>query len=302
MEKVIVTGGSGFVGGCLVPKLISENYDVVMLSRKDTDEIDKKVCMLNVDLSDDESVNRCMSYVPAADAFVHLAADVSVPGNVNTIGNNIKGMQSAMKIAARAGVKKFIYISSIPVIGEIKYIPIDERHPVNPQTSYHWSKYLCEVMLEHNKETIGSTMVLRLPSPIGVGMNDNTFMSMLIDRFIKNKDVEIYGNGNRIQNYMDVRDISDAIIKAIRSHETGKILVAGEKSISNYELALLIKRITNSSSKVITGLHEDCEESNKWIINTTHAYEILRFKPQYSIEDSILWIVGEKYEKYGKTF
>lgn len=296
MEKVIVTGGSGFVGRYFVSRLITEKYSVVMLSRKDVDGIDKNVCLINVDLSDDVSVNNCLSHIPKADVFVHLAADISVPGDTNTIGNNIKGMQSAMRIASHAGVKRFIYISSIPVIGDIKYTPIDEKHPVNPQTSYHWSKYLCEIMLEHNNEAIGSTVVLRLPSPVGVGMNDNTFLSILIDRFIKDKDVEIYGNGDRVQNYIDVRDVSDAIIKAIRSKNTGKFLVAGMKSVSNYDLALIVKKITNSSSKVITGLHEDCEESNKWIIDTTQAYEMLGFKPQYSIEDSILWIVGENYE------
>lgn len=296
MEKVIVTGGSGFVGRHLVSRLISENYDVVMLSRGSTDEINKKVCLINVDLSDDVSVNNSLPHIHAADVFIHLAADVSVPGDASTIGNNIKGMQSAMKIASYAGAKQFIFISSIPVIGEIKYTPIDEEHPVNPQTSYHWSKYLCEIMLEHNKEALGNTIVLRVPSPIGVGMGDNTFLPMLIDRFTKNKNVEIYGKGERVQNYMDVRDVSDAIIKAIRTKETGRFLVAGKRSVSNYDLALIVKRITNSSSKVITGLHEDCEESNKWIIDTTQANEMLGFKPKYSIEDSILWIVGKKYE------
>ena len=296
MKHIILTGANGFVGRYVLKRLYDEGYSIMTITRQSFCCEVENIRHIYVDLFQDESVNDCLPLINQADVLVHLAADTCVPGDGNTIGNNIKIMQSVLEIAMAAKVKQFIYLSSIPVIGNIKYLPIDENHPVCPKTSYHWSKFLCEKMLEQYKEKFQSTTVIRIPSPIGVGMKRNVFLSVLVDRFKNNEDVEIYGKGARVQNYIDVRDISGAILKAIESEPNGVFLVGGERAISNLELARLIKRISGSASKIHTGIYEDSEESDKWIISCDKANRIFGYTATYHIEDTINWIIGENDE------
>ena len=147
-------------------------------------------------------------------------------------------------------------------------------------------------MLDKYHEFFNSSVVIRIPSPIGVGMRKNVFLSILINKMFKNEDVEIYGDGSRIQSYIDVRDISIAIIKAIESESNGLFLIAGKKAISNMQLAELCKNILKSKSKILTNIHEDLNESERWIISYKKAEKTFGYQPSLDIEDTIRWIVG----------
>lgn len=84
-------------------------------------------------------------------------------------------------------------------------------------------------------------VILRIPSPIGVGMNPTNFLSVLFDKCLSNQDIELFGQGLRIQNYIDVRDVAEAINQVIEYPNSDLFLIAGSKSISNKDLAFCVK-------------------------------------------------------------
>ena len=292
MEHIIVTGANGFIGRYVTDGFLNAGYSVFAIDCCSHGWQSDSVEQIITKISSGASVKDCIEKIKSADVIVHLAADITVPGDAMTVGNNIDGMFAALEIARQTNVKQFILLSSIPVIGEIQYTPIDELHPILPKTPYHWSKYLCEQMLDKYHDVFHSSAVIRIPSPVGLGMRNNVFLSILINRMLKNEDVEIYGAGSRIQSYIDVRDISIAIIKAIESESNGLFLIAGKKAISNMQLAELCKNILKSKSKILTNIHEDLNESERWIISYKKAEKIFGYQPSLDIEDTIRWIVG----------
>ena len=242
-------------------------------------------------LYEDDVSEKCQKILGHIVVMIHLAADISVPGNSTTIGNNIVGMSTSLEIAKQTFTEHFIYLSSIPVIGAIRYTPIDENHTVMPKTPYHWSKYLCERMLEQYQSYFKTT-ILRIPSPIGVGMRQNTFLSMVLSKMLAGSDVEVFGKGTRIQNYIDVRDIARCFMRVIETQAEGLYLISGNESISNIQLAQMCKDILHSESSILTDLCDDPEESFKWIISSSKAKECLDFQPKYSLTESIQWILA----------
>ncbi len=288
MTKVIVTGSSGFIGRYVTTRLLETGYAVISIDCQDNKQ-DNSIVHITSKLSDCSSVDKCVAEIKQADVMVHLAADISVPGDAATIGNNVGCMLSALIIAEKCNVKHFIYLSSIPVIGEIKYTPIDELHPVHPKTPYHWSKYICEQMLNSYGDIFETITIIRIPSPIGVGMRNNVFLSVLINKMLKNENVDIYGTGSRIQNYIDVRDVAEAILQVVQMKSQGLYLIAGKESISNLALADLCKSILGKYVQIQCGRYPDPEESEKWIISYYEAQKTFGYQP-YGIEDTIRWI------------
>ncbi len=287
MERVIVTGANGFIGKKVTERLLDISRNLFSIDRRGYAQDTKNVVQIVADLSMGNAIDVCSEKIKHADVMVHLAADISVPGDASTIGNNIAGMRSALEIARKTGVRHFIFLSSIPIIGDILYTPIDENHRVMPKTLYHWSKYLCEQMLDKYRGLFETTAIIRIPSPIGVGMRSGVYLSVLLSRMRNNEDVEIYGHGTRMQNYIDVRDVAQAILNMIETKSDGLYLIAGEKSISNLQLAKMCKEIIGSGSSIRIGVHEDLEEAEQWIISYDKAAKSFGYRPSYSLEESI---------------
>lgn len=291
MERVVVTGAGGFIGGYVVKKLIDEGYFVVAIDRGET--IRSKTNVQNVisDLSSCTDVELLAKTVGEVSVFVHLAADITVPGDEKTVENNTESMVAAIKLAEKVRAKHFVFLSSIPVIGEIRQTPILENHPVNPKTPYHWSKLFGERILESGLSSIRSYTIVRIPSPIGIGMRSNVFVSVIIRKMLANETVEVFGNGERIQSYIDVRDLAEAIRQIVEKRPQGLFLIAGIPGISNREMVELCKKITGSKTEIICGLHEDKEEYQKWIVSCKKANDTFGFSPKYSAEETLRWIV-----------
>ncbi len=289
-NRIIISGATGFVGRYTLERFLKRNYNVFAISRSETECRKDGVNWIVGDLSEQKNIPLIANQIERASSMIHLAADISVPGDSGTMANNIGGTYTSLEIARMAGVKHFIYLSSIPVIGKAVSTPIDESHPVFPQTPYHWSKYLGEKMVEQYRECFDTICILRIPSPIGVGMRKNVFLCSVMKKLINNEDVEVYGTGKRKQNYLDVRDIADAIVQVAEKEIDGMYLLGGEQSISNKELVELCREITGSKSKISYNIHPDAQENDCWIISYDKAREDFDFSPRYGFPESCRWI------------
>ena len=141
MEKVLVTGGAGFIGSSLVRILLKNGYDVVVLDNFNIGSLDylpksDKLTVIPGDVRDYEIVKTIMKNTPIV---VHLAAQAFIPLGYQlpfyVADININGSFTVFKAALETNVKKLIHVSSGEVYGNAEYLPIDENHPLNPTKS-----------------------------------------------------------------------------------------------------------------------------------------------------------------------
>lgn len=296
MDKIIVTGANGFIGHYVADQLLEAGFHVIGVDRRISPIQKENYVSMSIDICQKKEVEMMFKETSEIFGIIHLAADIDMQGSEKTIQTNCTGTYHLAQCAVKNHLKCFINMSSVPVIGTPIELPITEDHPVNPNTLYHITKFAGEKIIETICADHMRVLNFRISSPVGVNMNRKNFLSVLLDKCTKNEEIEIFGRGLREQNYIDVRDIAQAILCGIKGNTSGLYLIAGNKEIANIHLAELCKKVTHSKSQIIFGNREDSEESNCWKISIEKARRELQFIPRYSIEDTILWIYNRMKE------
>lgn len=294
-ESVLVTGASGFIGRYVVDALLMHGYKVTVLTHKGFLRPGCNVAAIRADICEEDMIQTVSRQINRCDVIVHLAADLNILGSDQTILTNCLGTYHLLRLAKAVRAKKFIYMSSMPVIGTPKHIPVTEDHPVKPETLYHITKYAGEQMALREASAEMKAMAFRISSPIGVGMSERNFLSFLLRKCEKNETIELYGEGSRIQNYIDVRDVALAVLNGIFAGDSGVYLIAGKKGITNRDLAFMCRQATGANAEIVWGKKEDPEEKCRWIVSGQKAFEAFGFCPKHDLEETIRWIVdGQK--------
>lgn len=286
--RIVITGVNGFVGSYICNMLrTNKEYEVIGIGRGEK-RIDIECQYINIDISCEEFLEKVSTIIGRADVIIHAAACIDKDDfNLQLINANCIGTMNVAKLAQVIECRKVIYISSIPVIGIPKILPITEEHNTTPLTMYHATKLMGETTIMLLKKYNILPICLRIPSPIGNGMKENTIFSVFLKKMSNNEDVILYGQGKRTQNYVDIRDICEAIRLSIIQKREGIYNIAAEKSYSNVELAYIMKEQLNAKSNIKFNGLEDVEENLRWEISIDKAKEELGYYPQYDIKDTI---------------
>lgn len=292
--RLLVTGANGFIGKHLIEYLrnIPEYTVTAVVGSSGTECLMQKesnVTYIKSDIAQESFVSTLFRQIEPCDVIIHLAACISGKNESELIGVNVTGTVHIAKLAALWEAKKVVYISSIPVIGHPMIHPVDEMHPLHPETLYHITKLTGEQILRVCCGQQAEVVSLRIPSPIGMGMNEKNFLSMLIEKCKNEDDIVLFGTGGRKQNYIDVRDVCRAIVQAVEKSADG-IFCIGNTCVSNVELAKYCVELSGSRSKIVFE-GTDAEEKDVWDISTDKAKQYLDYEPLYSIADTIGWIL-----------
>ena len=285
--RILVTGTSGHVGGVIASHLISLGWDVVGLDIKPA-AIQGLNRHVQADISSTSFLETILTEISPCEGIVHAAAVIEKDTYAPAVSlANCFGTQQMLKLAEQWQCAGFIFLSSVPVIGQPRQHPVTEEHPTDPPTAYHASKLFGEhlVRIVNQRKAIGA--ILRLTSPVGPQMQDNRIFPVFIRHAMDNKPIQLAGSGSREQNYVDARDIAHAVELCLMKKATGLYNIAGRKSISNIDLAQTCIRVLKSSSKVEFSGKPDTEEGIIWDISFTKASHAFGFHPAYSIEESI---------------
>ena len=278
--RVIITGGAGHVGGTIRRHLATLGWETANVSREGT---------IRADLAAPDFAERVAAAVPQCDAIVHCAATMAkslTDGSISQI--NGAGTQAVIRTAALTGAARLIFISSVPVIGQPRRLPVDEEHLTNPLTAYHASKLFGEHLVRLAAGPQLRTASLRLTSPIGPGTLPGRIFSEFVRRAQRGEPLILAGHGERRQNYVDVRDIAQAVGQCLQSEAAGVINIAGAASVSNLELAQRCIHVLGSSSQVSFSGTADPEEHTAWEVSIEKARRLFGYQPAFSLEDSIL--------------
>ena len=227
--RVLVTGGSGYVGSYIVQALIKLGHEVISLSRRPQPLAMKS---LEMDLGSMPSISPICDSIERCDAIVHAAAAISRENwRKELIQVNCNGTQTLVHLAAHWKISRFIYISGVSVIGIPKITPIDECHPVKPESVYLATKAFGEYLTNILHETTGiPALSLRLTSPVGPLAPKNRIFSTFVSNALRGEPLKLIGQGTRLQNYVDVRDVANLISKSLDCIVSGVVNVGGEKA------------------------------------------------------------------------
>jgi UDP-glucose 4-epimerase len=286
--RVLVTGASGHVGGAIAQHLLASGHEVVGLSRRLTKESRLLSSALAADVGRDGLAETLVSQQPRCDAIVHAAAALDKEPFAPAISvTNGVGTQQILHLAQLWQVERFVFISGVTVIGRPRRLPITERHPTAPLTAYHASKLYGEHLTAVAAGGGLPAVSLRLTAPVGPGMPGDRILSVFVRRALGGEPLELAGQGTRMQDYVDVRDVARATEAALGRRVTGVLNIGSGRCVSNLELAQQCVSVTGSGSEVRLSGTEDREEGTRWEVSLARARKAIDYAPGESLESSI---------------
>jgi nucleoside-diphosphate-sugar epimerase len=248
MDRCLVTGGTGFTGGNLVPKLIQEGNEVKVLVRKTSnlktiDGLDVEICY--GDLTEKKSVSESIKNV---DKVYHLAAayrEAKLPDKVYW-KVNVDGTRNILEAALNEGVDRFIHCSTCGVHGHVQNPPADELAPFNPGDVYQESKIEGEKIARDYYEKEG--LPVTIFRPVGIyGPGDKRFLKFF--RLIKSGKFLMVGKGDVYYHMTYITDLIDGILLcANKNRAIGETyILAGEEYTTLRELVDIIAEVLGVS-------------------------------------------------------
>lgn len=285
--RVLLTGASGFVGQVARRILIAANHEVVSVVRSSEQKAHFAPAIL-AELGDESFADNVLAAMPSCDAVVHAAADIySEPFDARLIQVNCLGTQQVCFVAKQLNAKMLVYISSAPVIGKPLTNLIAEEHVTNPRSAYHATKLFGEHIAAATAHSEMNVASLRLTSPVGAGMPAGRIFSAFVSRAMNAEPLMLIGKGGRVQNYVDVRDVGNAILGCLQHRANGVYQIGGGRSISNFDLAKLCIHALGSNSEIEFIPKPDPAEKEVWTISIERAKSAFDYKPAFDLESSI---------------
>jgi len=259
-EKVLVTGGAGFIGSNLAEELIKKGAKVSILDnlitgfRENLDEINGDFDFIEGDLNDDDKLNIALEGV---DTVFHQAALPSVPRSVEnpleTHNACVNGTFNLLLKSKEKNVRRLIYAASSSAYGDQETLPKIETMIPKPLSPYAAAKLMGEYYCQVFSRVYGlETLCLRYFNVFGPRQNPSSMYSGVISRFIDSlmtgKSPVIYGDGEQSRDFTFIANVVDANIKAAQTKTgIGEILnVANGERISLNELLEVLKKITGN--------------------------------------------------------
>ena len=250
-NKVLVTGGLGFIGSHIVDEVIEDN-EVIIIDNKSTGKIEnlknpnhENLTLIEKDLNE-VNLDKVLINV---DYVFHLAAMASVPLSIdNPIKSTNDNLNATIKLlnACRANkVKKIIFSSSSSVYGDNTNIPLKETEYPLPKSPYAASKASCELYLKTYHEAYGLNYVsLRYFNVFGPKQDKNSQYAAVIPNFIsallEGEKPIIYGDGEQTRDFIYVKDVVKANIKSCECDYNGIVNVASGRKMTINELYRII--------------------------------------------------------------
>ena len=235
--KVLLTGGTGFVGKNLISHLSSKQISVDNLNR----EILKNDKKLDKFLKGKKSTMK-QNY----DVLIHLAAELD-DSSKQLIPVNVSLTKKLLDLCVKNKINQFIFASSHLVYGKTNYLLIDEEHPKKPITNYGKSKLHAEnICRSYSKDFDLQVTILRISSVFGFCQNEKYIISrMFKDTLSKNIILHKYSNGYQLMDLIHVDDVSKAIFKACKSKRSGIYNLSLGVGITAFDLAKIISKFVN---------------------------------------------------------
>ncbi len=314
-EKVLVTGGAGFIGSHIVDRLIEDGFQVVVVdnfSSGKEENLNSSAIVEEGDIREREFLDRVFNR-HNIDYIIHQAAQIDVRKSVSDpvydASINIIGLLNLLELARVHKVKRFVFASSGGVVyGEPKELPVSEVYPKGPLSPYGVSKLSSEYYLFYYHKTFGLPYVaLRYGNVYGPRQDPHGeagVIAIFIGRILENKDLTVFGTGEQIRDYVFVSDVAKVNRMAINLDLRGDSIddfafnIGTGVGTSVNELIAYFKEFTGYSKESIYAPPRK-GELNKIILNSKKAMKTfgISWTPMLAgLKTTYEWF-KEKYER-----
>jgi len=320
-EKILVTGGAGFIGSHLCELLVHNGHHVVAIDDLSTGRLDNIQHLLPIPsfqfvretITNSQVLDRLTS---EADILIHLAAVVGVKliveDPVNTIATNIMGTEAVLTTANRYQCKVML-ASTSEVYGKGYKVPFNEDDDcvIGPTSHSRWS-YATSKAID---EFLGLAYYHQFGLPVVVMRFFNTVgprqtgrYGMVLPRFVRQalagEPITIYGDGEQSRCFGDVADIIDATVKlAFHPGAIGQVFNIGStEEVTIRELAERVITATGSQSNIVYVPYEEAyapgfEDMRRRVPDLSKIHQLIGYEPRYSLDETLHRVIVYEREQ-----
>ncbi|MEO0090706.1 MAG: dTDP-glucose 4,6-dehydratase [candidate division WOR-3 bacterium] len=228
MVKILLTGGAGFIGSHLAEELVKRDYYVYVLDKltyagnlENIKELlkNKNFCFIRGDINNKKLVKQLFKKV---DKIIHLAAETHIDRSLLDpdifVKTDFFGTYNLLETLKKYPCERFIHISTSEVYGTALKVPIDENHPLNPQSPYAATKVGADRLCYAYYLTYHLPIIILRPFNIyGEKQYPEKLIPFFITQALENKPLFIYGDGENTRDYLYVKDLCEVIIKFLEA-------------------------------------------------------------------------------------
>lgn len=302
--KILVTGGSGYIGSFMVKRLREDSHEVVVFDRQKPSFPEGGVTYIHGDLRNPEDIKTLFdSY--KFEAIIHFAAVISMAESMQNpykyFENNTFGALNLFDAAAKNNVRSVIFSSTAGVYGNPLEVPIPEDHPKNPTNPYGESKLMSEKLLAWYQDIFGlNSVTLRYFNACGAALDgsmgethepETHIIPAAIQALLSGSEFKLFGtdydtpDGTAVRDYIHVMDLAEAHVLALNKlgQDDGAFVYNVGTGIghSNREIITMIDQVSGQKIKVQDHPRRP-GDANQLIADATRIQTELGFEPKYS--------------------
>jgi nucleoside-diphosphate-sugar epimerase len=300
-RQVLVTGGAGYVGAVLVPRLLAKGYrvkvvDLYVFGKDVLDAVKDHPGLQQIqgDIRDQDLLRR---HLPGCDSVIHLACISNDPSfELNPeLGKSINfdSFEPLVRISKESGVRRFIYASSSSVYGVSEASNVTEDHPLVPLTDYSKYKAQCEPILLSYQSPDFRTVIVRPATVCGYSprLRLDLTVNILTTHAVNNGQIKVFG-GKQMRPNLHIEDMVDVYLLLLEAPEAkvaGQIFNAGYHNHTVADLAEKVRTVVRREMpgrdkvKIVTTPTND---NRSYHISSGKIKRVLGYEPQRTIEDA----------------
>ena len=314
MDSVLVTGADGFIGSHLTEALVKNGAKVKALSYYNSfnywgwlEDID---CLNDIEVvsGDVRDPFFCKSITKNIDTIFHLAALIAIPYSyvapASYVDTNINGTLNICQSALENNCERIIHTSTSEVYGTAQYVPINEKHPFQPQSPYSASKIGADVMAMSYFNAFDLPVIIARPfNTYGPRQSARAVIPTIITQIANGKKQIKLGDTTPTRDFNFVKDTCRGFIQIAECDEArGETINIGSSTeISVGEVLNIVKKLMQSDVEFITDeerIRPEKSEVFRLCGDSTKLQKLTGYRPQYDIEkglsETIDWFVDKK--------
>ena len=291
--NLLVTGGAGYVGAVLVPRLLKEGHNVsvldLMIYGEDVLNDHKNLRLIKGDIRDQDLLEEI---IPGHEYLIHLACISNDPSfELNPLlgtSINFDSFRPLVEISKDQGIDRFIYASSSSVYGVKEEKDVHEEMTLEPLTDYSRFKVQCEEILSEYTSEDFTTVTIRPATICGYSPRQrlDVVVNILTNLAFHKRKITVFG-GNQLRPNLHIKDMVEAyllLVNASKEKIQGKVFNVGYDNQSVNSIGLLVKKIIGPDVKIVNVKSDD---NRSYHISSEKIGNILGFKAKYKIEDAV---------------